>query len=122
MTPERESLIDELRRELGRVRAALVESMDWGWSVYIPPDEVVARYEAALGLTDTIADFADFVQQAMGIDTSIESCISRCRGAGSVCDPCAAKASSRRVKRPYVVSSDLTKTQLRCRRSLRSYR
>ena len=57
MTPERESLIDELRRELGRVRAALVESMDWGWSVYIPPDEVVARYEAALGITDTIADF-----------------------------------------------------------------
>ena len=57
MTPERESLIDELRRELGRVRAALVESMDWGWSVYFPPDEVVARCEAALGITDSIADF-----------------------------------------------------------------
>ena len=57
MTPERESLIDELRRELGRVRAALVESMDWGWSVYFPPDEVVARCEAALGITDTIAEF-----------------------------------------------------------------
>jgi hypothetical protein len=57
MTSERESLIDELRTELGRVRAALVESMDWGWSVYIPPDEVVARCEAALGLTDTIAEF-----------------------------------------------------------------
>ena len=48
MTPERESVIDELRRELGRVRAALVESMAWGWSVYVPPDEVVARCEAAL--------------------------------------------------------------------------
>ena len=57
MTPERASLIDELSRELGRVRAALVESMDWGWSVYFPPDEVVARCEAALGLTDTIAEF-----------------------------------------------------------------
>ena len=57
MTAERESLIDELRRELGRVRAALVESMDWGWSVYIPPDEIVARFEAALGITDTIAEF-----------------------------------------------------------------
>jgi hypothetical protein len=57
MTPERKSLIDELRRELGRVRAALVESMEWGWSVYIPPDEVVARFEAALGITDTIAEF-----------------------------------------------------------------
>ena len=56
MTPERESLIDELSRELGRVRAALVESMDWGWSVYFPPDKVIARYEAALGITDTIAD------------------------------------------------------------------
>jgi hypothetical protein len=57
MTTERESLIEELRRELGRVRAALVESMDWGWSVYVPPDEVVARCEAALGITDAIADF-----------------------------------------------------------------
>jgi hypothetical protein len=57
MTSERESLIDELRRELGRVRAALVESMDWGWSVYFPPDEVVARCEAALGITDAIAEF-----------------------------------------------------------------
>jgi hypothetical protein len=57
MTPERESLIDELSRELGRVRAALVESMDWGWSVYFPPDEVVARCETALGITDTIAEF-----------------------------------------------------------------
>jgi hypothetical protein len=57
MTTERESLIDELRTELGRVRAALVESMDWGWSVYIPPDEVVARCETALGLADTIAEF-----------------------------------------------------------------
>ena len=57
MTPERESLIDELSRELGRVRAALVESMDWGWSVYFPPDEVVARCETALGITDAIADF-----------------------------------------------------------------
>ena len=57
MTPECESLIDELRRELGRVRAALLESMDWGWSVYIPPDEVIARFEAALGITDTIAEF-----------------------------------------------------------------
>ena len=57
MTPERESLIDELRREIGRVRAALVESMDWGWSVYFPPDEVVARCETALGIADAIADF-----------------------------------------------------------------
>ena len=57
MTSERESLIDELRRELCRVRAALVESMDWGWSVYFPPDEVLARCEAALGITDAIADF-----------------------------------------------------------------
>ena len=57
MTAERESLIDELRRELSRVRAALVESMDWGWSVYFPPDEVVARCETALGITDSIADF-----------------------------------------------------------------
>ena len=57
MTPERESVIDELRRELDRVRAALVESMDWGWSVYFPPYEVVARCEAALGITDTIAEF-----------------------------------------------------------------
>jgi len=57
MTPERQSLIDELRNELGRVRSALVESMDWGWSVYFPPDEVVARCEAALGLTDAIAEF-----------------------------------------------------------------
>ena len=56
MTPERESLIDELSRELGRVRAALLESMDWGWSVYIPPDEIIARFEAALGITDTIAE------------------------------------------------------------------
>ena len=57
MTPERESLIDELSRELGRVRAALVESMDWGWSVYFPPDEVIARCEAALGIADAIEDF-----------------------------------------------------------------
>ena len=57
MTHERESLIDELRRELGRVRAALVESMDWGWSVYFPPDEVVARCVTALGIADAIADF-----------------------------------------------------------------
>jgi hypothetical protein len=57
MSPERDSLIDELRLELGRVRAALVESMDWGWSVYFPPREVVARCEAALGITDTIAEF-----------------------------------------------------------------
>ena len=57
MTSERESLIDELHRELARVRAALVASMDWGWSVYIPPDEIVARCETALGLTDTIAGF-----------------------------------------------------------------
>ena len=57
MSPERDSLIDELHRELGRVRAALVESMDWGWSVYFPPYEVVARCEAALGITDTIAEF-----------------------------------------------------------------
>jgi hypothetical protein len=57
MTTERESLNEQLRRELGRVRAALVESMDWGWSVYVPPDEVVARCEAALALTDTIAGF-----------------------------------------------------------------
>ena len=56
MKPERESLIDELSRELGRVRAALLESMDWGWSVYFPPDKVIARYETALGITDTIAD------------------------------------------------------------------
>ena len=57
MTSERKSMIDELRRELGRVRAGLVESMDWGWSVYIPPDEVIARFETALGITDTIAEF-----------------------------------------------------------------
>ena len=57
MTRERQSFTDELCIELGRVRAALVESMDWGWSVYFPPDEVVARCEAALGLTDTIAEF-----------------------------------------------------------------
>ena len=57
MTAERESMIDELRRELSRVRAALVESMDWGWSVYFPPDEVVARCETALGIADAIADF-----------------------------------------------------------------
>jgi hypothetical protein len=31
--------------------------MDWGWSVYFPPDEVIARCEAALGITDTIAEF-----------------------------------------------------------------
>jgi hypothetical protein len=57
MTPERESLINDLRRELGRVRAALVESMDWGWSVYFPPVEVVARCETALGITDAIAEY-----------------------------------------------------------------
>jgi hypothetical protein len=57
MTPERESVIDELRRELARVRAALVESMDWGWSVYIPPDEVIARCQAALGITAAIEEF-----------------------------------------------------------------
>jgi hypothetical protein len=57
MASERESLIDELHRELARVRAALVASMDWGWSAYVPPDEIVARCETALGLTDTIAAF-----------------------------------------------------------------
>ena len=57
MPPERDSLIDELHVELGRVRAALVESMDWGWSVYFPPHRVVARCQAALGITDTIAEF-----------------------------------------------------------------
>ena len=57
MTLKREALIDELRRELGRVRAALVESMDWSWSAYIPPDEIVERYETALGITDGIAEF-----------------------------------------------------------------
>ena len=72
MTSERESLIDELRTELGRVRAALVESMDWGWSVYIPPDEVVARCEAALGLTDTIAEFL-FPEVASSSDQSTQA-------------------------------------------------
>jgi hypothetical protein len=57
MLPERDSSIDELRAELARVRAALIESMDWGWSVYFPPDAVVARCEAALGITDAIAEF-----------------------------------------------------------------
>jgi len=70
MTPERESLIDELRRELGRVRAALVESMDWGWSVYFPPDEVVARCEAALGIADTIADFFSIGGVSSGVVSS----------------------------------------------------
>jgi hypothetical protein len=50
-------MIDELRKELARVRAALVESMDWSWSAYIPPDEIVERYETALGITDVIAGF-----------------------------------------------------------------
>ena len=72
MTPERESLIDELSRELGRVRAALVESMDWGWSVYFPPDKVVARCEAALGLTDTIAEFFFFPGVVSSSDQSTQ--------------------------------------------------
>ena len=57
MTSEAQSLTDELHRELGRVRTALAEFMDWGRSVYFPPEEVVARYEAALEITDKIADF-----------------------------------------------------------------
>ena len=64
VTSERESLIDDLRRDLGRVRAALVESMDWGWSVYFPPEEILARFESALEITDSIAEFFGVVSSS----------------------------------------------------------
>ena len=47
-------LIAELRVEVVRLRAALAEAMEWGWADALPPAEVVARCETALGLTDEI--------------------------------------------------------------------
>ena len=44
----------ELRVEIVRLRAALAEAMDWGWADALPPAEVVARCETALGITDEI--------------------------------------------------------------------
>jgi hypothetical protein len=45
-------LIDELRREIVRLRAALAEAMDWSWGNEPPPADVVERLEVALGLPD----------------------------------------------------------------------
>jgi hypothetical protein len=49
-------LIADLRVEIVRLRAALAEAMEWGWADALPPAEVVARCETALGLTDDIPD------------------------------------------------------------------
>ena len=49
-------LIAELRVEIVRLRATLAEAMEWGWADALPPAEVVARCEAALGLTDDVPD------------------------------------------------------------------
>ena len=49
-------LIAESRVEIVRLRAALAEAMDWGWADALPPAEVVARCEAALGITDDVPD------------------------------------------------------------------
>ena len=44
--------VDELRREIVRLRAALAEAMDWSWGNDPPPADVVERLEVALGLPD----------------------------------------------------------------------
>ena len=46
------ALIDELRREVVRLRAALAEAMDWSWGSDPPPAEVVERLEVVLGLPE----------------------------------------------------------------------
>ncbi len=46
------TLVDELRREIVRLRAALAEAMDWSWGKDPPPADVVERLEVALGLPD----------------------------------------------------------------------
>jgi hypothetical protein len=49
-----EGLIAELGIEIVRLRAALADAMDWSWTGQPPPAEVVARCEAALGITDEV--------------------------------------------------------------------
>ena len=51
MRPETE-LIQQLRREIVRLRAALAEAMDWKWGDDPPPAAVVERLEVVLGLPD----------------------------------------------------------------------
>jgi hypothetical protein len=43
-----------LRVEVVRLRAALDEATNWRWTDEPPPAQVVARCEAALGITDEI--------------------------------------------------------------------
>ena len=45
-------LVDELRREVVRLRAALAEAMDWNWGNEPPPADVVERLEVVLGLPE----------------------------------------------------------------------
>ena len=54
-------LIADFRVEIVRLRAALAEAMEWGWADALPPAEVVARCETALGLTDDVPDVSSQV-------------------------------------------------------------
>jgi hypothetical protein len=45
-------LIEELRRQIVRLRAALAEAMDWRWGNDPPPADVIDRLEVVLGLPD----------------------------------------------------------------------
>lgn len=60
----------KLRATITRLRAALAESMEWGWSSDPPPPEVLARREAALGIRRAYAVF----QSLQGIMGSAVSC------------------------------------------------
>jgi len=51
-----QALIDELRGTIVRLRSALAESMEWGWSSDPPPAHVVERCESALGITDDVPE------------------------------------------------------------------
>jgi hypothetical protein len=46
------ALIEELRRQIVRLRAALAEAMDWRWGNDPPPADVIDRLEVVLGLPD----------------------------------------------------------------------
>ena len=60
-----EGVIAELRVEIVRLRAALAEAMDWGWTDALPPAEVVERCEVALGISDELpAAFREVVHES----------------------------------------------------------
>jgi hypothetical protein len=51
-------LVDELRREVVRLRAALAEAMDWNWGNEPPPADVVERLKSCLDFRRRRAQFS----------------------------------------------------------------